>query len=297
MMRNLKRFFFAPAARAAAGFLSLLLLAAGASAEGFSPLPMDAQAGPKAAQENYLPDFGGYQDESLSVSIETTHAYDTVITIARVKIADPSQMRTAMADKYGSTRYALPRIITKRTNSVFAVNGDFFNYHTKGYLVRQGKVYRENPKPEMDMLIVDENGDFHVIIDPTMEKIQQFGGEMVNTFTFGPALIVDGKPVEDNYQDDIGYDRKTQRMVMAQDGPLSYVFVATEGPENKDSVGLTIPEMMEFMATLNVQTAYNLDGGSSSAMLLGNDKINGLSSGKVRPLCDILYFATLVQEE
>jgi len=295
MMRNLKRFFFAPAARAAAGFLSLLLLAAGASAEGLSPLPMDAQAGPKAAQENYLPDFGGYQDESLSVFIETTHAYDTVITIARVKIADPSQMRTAMADKYGSTRYALPRIITKRTNSVFAVNGDFFNYHTKGYLVRQGKVYRENPKPEMDMLIIDENGDFHVIIDPTMEKIGQFDGEMINTFTFGPALIVDGKTVEDNYQDDIGYDRKTQRMVMAQDGPLSYVFVATEGPENKDSAGLTITEMMEFMATLNVQTAYNLDGGSSSAMLLGNDKINGLSSGKVRPLCDILYFSTLVQ--
>ena len=293
MMRNLKRNFFSPAACAAAGVLSLLLMTGGALAEGFSPLPIDAPSGPKAAQENYLPDFGGYQDESLSVAIETTRAYDTTIVIARVKIADPSQMRTAMADKYGSTRYALPRIITKRTNSVFAVNGDFFNYHTKGYLVRQGKVYRENPKPEMDMLIIDENGDFHVIIDPTMEKIQQFEHEMINTFTFGPVLIENGEIVRDNYQDDIGYDRKTQRMVMAQDGPLSYVFVATEGPENKDSVGLTIPEMMEFMDTLNVQVAYNLDGGSSSAMLLGNDKINGLSSGKVRPLCDILYFATL----
>ena len=294
-MMKLKRYFFSPAARAAAGVLSLLLLGGGAAAEGFSPLPLDAAAGPKAAQENYLPDFAGYQDESLSVAIETTRAYDTTIVVARVKIADPSQMRTAMADKYGSTRYALPRIITKRTNSVFAVNGDFFNYHTKGYLVRQGKVYRENPKPEMDMLIIDEHGDFHVIIDPTIEKIQAFEHEMINTFTFGPVLIAEGKPLEDNYQDDIGYDRKTQRMVMAQDGPLSYVFVATEGPENKGSVGLTIPELTEFVSTLGVKTAYNLDGGSSSAMLLGNDKINGLSSGKVRPLCDILYFSTLVQ--
>lgn len=261
----------------------------------YAPLPVDDSPAPKAKAENYLPEFGGYEDETLKVSVETVSAYDTTITIARVKIAHPSQLRTAMADKYGSTRSALPRIITKRVNSVFAVNGDFFNFHTKGYLVRQGKVYRENPKPEMDMLIVDDQGDFHVIMDPTMEKIAAFEGTMVNTFTFGPALIVDGELVSDNYQDDIGYDKKTQRMVMAQDGPLSYVFVATEGPENKGSAGLTIPEMMEFMAGLNVVTAYNLDGGSSSAMLLGNEKINSLSSGKVRPLCDILYFATLVQ--
>ncbi|MDO4741359.1 MAG: phosphodiester glycosidase family protein [Eubacteriales bacterium] len=287
---------FLPAARAAAGLLALMAaLGASCAAAEFAPLPIDDSPAPKAKAENYLPEFGGYEDESLKVSIETTREYDTTITIARVRITHPSQMRTAMADKYGSTRSALPRIITKRMNSVFAVNGDFFNFHTKGYLVRHGKVYRENPVAEMDMLIIDEKGDFHIITDPTMEKIAAFDGEMVNTFTFGPALIENGELVKDNYQDDIGYDKKTQRMVMAQDGPLSYVFVATEGPENKGSKGLTIPELMEFVSKLGLQTAYNLDGGSSCAMLLGNDKINSLSSGKVRPLCDILYFATLVQ--
>ena len=295
-MKHLSLSRFVPAARAAAGILSLaLLLCGGCALADFEPLPIDDSPAPKADAANYLPDFGGYQDESLTVSIETTRAYDTTITVARVKIAHPSQMRTAMADKYGSTRSALPRIITKRMNSVFAVNGDFFNFHTKGYLVRHGKIYRENPVEAMDMLIIDENGDFNIIIDPTMEKIAAFEGTMVDTFTFGPALIKDGALVEDNYQDDIGYDKKTQRMVMAQDGPLSYVFVATEGPENKGSAGLTIPELMEFVSGLNLVTAYNLDGGSSCAMLLGNDKINGLSSGKVRPLCDILYFATLVK--
>ena len=147
----------------------------------------------------------------------------------------------------------------------------------------------------MDMLVIDDKGDLHVIIDPTKEKVAAFEGTMVNTFTFGPALVADGVKVEDNYQDNIGYDKKTQRMVFAQDGPLSYVFVATEGPENKGSVGLTIPEISEFMDGMKVRTAYNLDGGSSSAMMLGNEKINSLSSRKVRPLCDILYFATLVR--
>ena len=299
MMRNLKRNFFSPAACAAAGVLSLLLMTGGALAEGFSPLPIDAPSGPKAAQENYLPDFGGYQDESLSVAIETTRAYDTTIVIARVKIADPSQMRTAMADKYGSTRYALPRIITKRTNSVFAVNGDFFNYHTKGYLVRQGKVYRENPKPEMDMLIIDENGDFEIIIDPTKTKIREYlanGGTIVNSFNFGPALVKDYDIITTTKRQDCGVNKKTQRMGVGQTGPLEYVLVATEGPENPGSEGLTIPEFARFMYMLGAVQAYNMDGGSSTAMMLGGEKINAPENKKVRTVCDILYFATLVEE-
>ena len=45
------------------------------------------------------------------------------------------------------------------------------------------------------------------------------------------------------------------------------------------------------------QYAYNLDGGSSSTMVLNNEKINALSTHKVRSICDILYFATLVNQE
>ena len=284
------------AARAAAGvFCLLLLLLCSCAAAELEPLPVDDSPAPAPAAECFLPDWGGYKDESLSVQIESTRAYDTTILIARVKIAHPSQIRTAMGHRYGSTKNTIPRILTKRVNSVFAVNGDFFSFHGKGYLVRQGHLYRENPVEEMDMLIIDDKGDFHIIIDPTMEKISAFEGTMVNTFTFGPALVKDGEMVTDSFQENIGYNKKTQRMAIAQDGPLSYVFIATEGPENKGSVGLTIPELVEFVGGMNLLNAYNLDGGSSSTMMLGNEKINSLSTGKTRPLCDILYFATLVR--
>jgi exopolysaccharide biosynthesis protein len=70
--------------------------------------------------------------------------------------------------------------------------------------------------------------------------------------------------------------------------------VATEGPENANSVGLTLSQTAELMAGLGCETAYNLDGGSSSTMVLNNLKINALSTHKVRPIWDILYFASLV---
>lgn len=40
--------------------------------------------------------------------------------------------------------------------------------------------------------------------------------------------------------------------------------------------------------------AYNLDGGSSSSVVLGGKKINALSTGKIRPVGDCIYFATLI---
>ena len=284
-----------------AAALSLSLMLAGlngraaAKAAAFDPLPIDDSPGLPAPQEYYLPDGVGYEDESLSVRIEKTRAYDTDILLAYVTVADASQIRTAMAGRYGSTRVVLPRVLSERMNAVFAVNGDFFNYRPTGYLVRQGELYRDRPDKAYDLLIIDDHGDFTVIQDPTEEKIRGFTGTIVNTFNFGPALILDGEKVLPVKIFDGGTMKKTQRMAACQTGPLSYLFVATEGPENKGSLGLTLEELIDFLAGLGgIRTAYNLDGGSSSSMVLGGEKINALSARKTRSVCDILYFSTLV---
>ena len=46
------------------------------------------------------------------------------------------------------------------------------------------------------------------------------------------------------------------------------------------------------MVAQGCQSAYNLDGGSSSTVVLNNQKINALSTGKTRQISDIIYFAS-----
>jgi exopolysaccharide biosynthesis protein len=266
-----------------------------AEEETLAPLPVDNSAGPEPDADNYLADGTGYSDPSLSISIEETRAYDTTILVARITIEDPSQLRTAMAGKFGSTRDIPGAKLAKRYNAVFAVNGDYSSYNNKGYIVRQGTLCRDNPDGETDLLIIDDAGDFHVIQDATDEKIAAFTGTIVNSFSFGPALVIDGEAVDISKNSHIASEKPTQRMVVAQTGPLSYLCVATEGPENANSVGLTLEEAAEFMTSLGCETAYNLDGGSSSTMVLNNEKINALSTHKERSIWDILYFATLEQ--
>lgn len=292
MKRFAKRLFTA--------LLCLLFAAGNAAAQGtLSPIPLSAESAPFPSEMHYLADGKGYRDESIEVGIERVRAYETEITIARVRIADPSQIRTAMAGKYGSTAAVRPDKLAERVNAVLSCNGDYFCYNTAGYLVRQGVTYRENAKRTYDMLIIDENGDFTIIIDPTKAKIQEYlvnGGTIVNSFNFGPALVKDYDIVVTSKRQDCAVNKKTQRMGVGQTGPLEYLLVATEGPENPGSEGLTIPEFARLMYTLGAVQAYNMDGGSSTALMLGGKKINAPGNKKVRTVCDILYFATLVEE-
>jgi len=262
-----------------------------------APLPIDDSAGYTPNPDGYLPDNAGYQDASINVSVSMTRAYDTDIMLVAVQIADASQLRTSMASRYGSTSTAFGNTMAKRKNAVLAINGDFFSIHTRGYLVRQGKEYRNLPDGSSDILIIDDQGDFHIYPKATAETLSAFTGVAVNTFCFGPALILDGARCTELDKKEAAPEKLAQRICIAQTGPLSYLCVATEGPENEGSKGLTLDQFAEFLSTQGCINAYNLDGGSSSTVVLNNQKINALSTGKTRQLSDIIYFATAVPEE
>lgn len=274
-------------------FLVLVMLLAGASAEtAFTPLGMEETAGRPPLEDSYLPDMGGYEDPSLKVTIETLREHETNILVARVKIADPSQIRTAMAARYGSTGTVLPDRFAKRVNAVLAVNGDFFSFNSTGYLVRQGKRYRDKTHTPSDILMIDDKGDFTIIVDPTEEKVKSFPGTIVNSFNFGPALVVDGE-IAVTPQDEVGKAMADNpRTAIGVYAPGHYVLLVSDG-RTRESEGLTLFELASFMQGLGVQTAYNLDGGGSSTMVfMGTVVNNPTTNGRritERSVSDIVY--------
>ena len=71
-----------------------------------------------------------------------------------------------------------------------------------------------------------------------------------------------------------------------------FVFVVSDG-RTAESSGLSLYELAQFMQGLGVKTAYNLDGGGSSAMVFNGQVINNpTTSGrsiKERGVSDIVY--------
>ncbi|MBR6707142.1 MAG: phosphodiester glycosidase family protein [Clostridia bacterium] len=236
-----------------------------------------------------------YEDPSISVSIENGRADNSYYLAARIRIANPTQLRTSLASSNGKDTQQATRL-AKRVNALFALSGDSFGDNKSGagmYIVRQGAVKRHNPSGYFDVLLIDDKGDFHIIREARQADIDAFEGTIVNSFSFGPGLVVDGVVTETFEDRGYGPTKRAQRVAICQVAPLEYMCVVTSGPDHNNSTGLTIDEFTQLITSLGpVQNAYNLDGGTSAWMVWRGEKINAFGSSKYRTINDIIFFVT-----
>lgn len=240
----------------------------------------------------------GYADESLTVRKEMITYNKVVFHVAWVTVKSPTQLRTAVAGKPNEKKINLPSRMAKARNAVLAINGEYYTQRTRDVLIyRQGVMYRNEPDPQKDVLIIDAKGDFHIFTSRDKQKeiaqYQKDGGTIVNAFSFGPALVLDGKTVTISPDYYFQGDVFKARTAIGQVGKLSYVFVRCEEP-NKRSKGCTHQMMADFMGTLGIQCAYNLDGGKTSVMLLNGKYADNTSRSSEREQSDIIYVVTAV---
>ncbi|MBQ8159815.1 MAG: phosphodiester glycosidase family protein [Clostridia bacterium] len=308
---------FAPVA-----VLLLLLLSCSLALADIVPIPMDREVMDPINDSYYVSDRE-YEDPSIHVTIEEGEYLDTPYLVARIRIADPSQLRAYCTGKSLATGLEYADKISKQINAVFALSGDALSmketdWSTKKgkFVMRMGKLWYPAAdkvesmrwKETYDYLIIDEHSDLHVIENATKDTVLGFEGEIVSTYVFGPALVVDGKKMEGlgsrkGYGVNYGAKKKTQRICFGQTGPLEYICVVCAGPEQRrldgktKSRGLTIEEFTDLVYSQgDVQVAYNLDGGASSHMVFQNQWINAYGKTAKNALGDVIYFASAWQE-
>lgn len=273
------------------------------AAQEVTPIAYSERAPYEPHASAYLDDSAGYLDDTLSIKIDHYRAYNTDMLITWVQVADPSQLRTALNARWPSESTTKAVNLSKREKAVLAINGDYIVHMNTGYAARNGVILREryNDKAaaNFDSLMVDANGDFTVIQGLSGDKVKAYLAEheIVHAFTFGPALVVDGVKNEYYPVKEHVATHRTQRQGIGQIGENTYVIVTTDGPDDKESTGLMLTEFANIFLALGAKNAYNLDGGSSSWLLLNNTRLNGMHGSKHRTIADIIYFVTACPEE
>lgn len=241
-----------------------------------------------------------YEDETISVTMEHVTVGDARFNVARVKIVDPSQLRTEVEKPY-KDRNNLVINMASRQNAVVAIGDD--NYKGRSsYIVRMGKVMQKSKKKTgRDMLLIDQNGDFIILKNPTddeMTAVLEGDTPIINTFSFGPALVIDGElqdiPQTKDYANKLGNPSgKEPRCAIGQIGPLEYLMVVVDGRGQEGSEGCTTETLAQFMYERGCVQAFNLDGGNSADMYFGGSLYSHEKSTP-RSLSGVIYFATLV---
>lgn len=290
--------------------LMIMVALSAALSEGeFRPLPIDLSGGApynaKFSRAQLV-----YEDPTIRVErIPERHSElnKDMYYAVDIQIKDPSQIRTAAADPsdFLSERRIHAEVIANRVNAVFAMNGDYCgDYHgnsSSKYVLRQGTVFRDTVDTRLDMLLIDEDGDFHIIpggpVLAEMDRMQIDGKKIWNALQFGPGLVIDGKPADEEYilsdEHSPQYAKpaaKAVRIGIVQVGPLHYMAVCTKYAVNMSHFRQIITEVAP-----DCSNAYVLDGGGSAQLVFLGKIINhlhGKNSQSLRRVSDILYFAS-----
>ena len=282
------------------------------------PIPLDMlEHGTAPKDECWVVPGKEYEDESIHVVLEERRNYkskssDGNITIrwAVIEVKDHSQLRTALSyDSFENKDLATAPEMVAYLNPVVSFNDDYVKMNNyKGYVMRQGVLYSDNldewsDELKQDVLIIDDQGDFSVVQKATSADVQTRiaelegeGRQAVNTFTFGPTLVLNGEAQEIKGKDSTHtVITATARTAFCQLDTLKYAVFAADCPQT--GYGINCQELANFIVKTfpECKVAYNLDGGGSSRLFMGQKKVNK-AMGR-REIYGMIYFASAVSED
>lgn len=232
-----------------------------------------------------------YQDENVTINYTTYTTNGTTVHVADVQLSSIEYLKTAFAqDTYGKNVTQSTSDMAAAHDAVLAVNGDYYGVQERGYVIRNGIVYRDTAGTN-EILCIYGDGSMKVV-DPSTVTAQELVDQGVwQAFSFGPGLLENGE-ISVALNSEVGKAKASNpRTAIGMIDDLHYVFVVSDG-RSGESEGLSLYELATFMQELGVQTAYNLDGGGSSTMYFNGEVVNDPAGGfgeSERKVSDIVY--------
>ena len=192
-----------------------------------------------------------------------------------VAIYDPAKVRIMTCQKFNTKNSSgKEKVINmaKRLGATIGINGGgFVDYGygsdiPRGYVIKDGKVIWSTDSKKGD-IIGFTNDNKLLLVKATGEEAIEMG--MRDGMQFGPFLIVNGEVPK--FSNAAGGFSRAARVAIAQRKDGIVLFLVTEGTH---AAG---PNMKELVDTLKLYGAYNaanLDGGTSTQLVINNKLIN-----------------------
>ena len=189
-----------------------------------------------------------------------------------VAIYKPEKVRLISTEQFNVGTYG-ERIITmcERYGGVVCINGGGFVDNglgsdiPLGYVIQDGKItWSDNTRA--NIIGMTKDGKLKLLTNTTGEEAIKKG--VVDGLTFSPFLIVNGKELE-IVGDPWG---SSPRMAIAQrkDGVMMFLSIDGENYIN----GATLQDTIDVLKRYGAYNAANLDGGTSSSMVVEGELIN-----------------------
>lgn len=243
-----------------------------------------------------------YKDETIEVKCWKEEIDGIIFNFSEIKIAHPSQFKRKLVDNVVSNKHLdYPLNIFNSVNGVVGMTSDYCAFRKHGTIVQFGKIVRDAPSANLDILIYDEEGNFSAMTNKEFNESELYGSDkVVFTFAFGPVLVDDYKVSTSSRLKSypIGQvDDIYPRAAIGQFGYDKHYLLCTADYKNDSLHGTTATRMAEVMQQKGCRFAYNMDGGQTSALMFNGKLFNKVAYGGQREVSDVMYFATAIPND
>ncbi len=234
-----------------------------------------------------------YADGQIEITVTEYERDGTTVYVADVRLSAPEYLKTAFAQAaYGKNVTEKTSEIAAANGAILAINGDYYGARERGYVLRNGVLYRDTASPDQEDLVIYQDGSFGVAREGDVDAQTLLSEGAAQILSFGPALVRGGE-IAVTEAEEVGRARASNpRTAIAVVDALHYLLVVADG-RTEESEGLSLYELAAFLRELGASLAYNLDGGGSSTMVFNGEVVNRpTSSGRSireRSVSDIVY--------
>ena len=237
-----------------------------------------------------------YRSDILSVIIDRVltrekenHPYCKYV--AHVRMREVNSFRSGVSARYDiAMAIESPWRLARNYRAVLAVTGDNINnadISFKGILIRSGILYADNGGD--DTMVIGDDMTMRVYHRREVLGLDLLDSGVLASYSFGPILVENGQ-VNPNAGKHRVF-KENPRCGVGMVEPGHFVVIVSDGRDPDRAYGYTLQEFAQVFANEGVQIAYNLDGGSSAAMVFMGEAVNRHTvGGKQRSWADCLMW-------
>ena len=238
-------------------------------------IKMDGKIAKKYSSKYEKDLFEGVNEDTIYKKIYVKGTgYDGYI----IAIYKPEKVKIAVSSKLG-TEGETVKVIAKKNNALVTMNGGGFFDPTwagngaiaHGTIIKDGKIIWDYQDAQVGGGFIGFNKE-NVLVLGRMTKEYAMSIGMRDAIEFGPFLIVNGKA--SFVKGDGGWGIAPRSAIgQREDGIV--LFAVINGRNYKSGiVGIDMVGMTELLQNYGCVNAANLDGGTSSALIEGQELIN-----------------------
>lgn len=190
-----------------------------------------------------------------------------------VAIYDPTRVEVAYNKRINTGRILSD--ILKANEGILGINGGGYSWNSgypQGLVVHDGKIVYSSTTGKYVTAAINYDG---VLVVGKMSASDVKKKKIKEAVSFGPALIVNGKAA--NFRG-TGGSGLNPRTVIAQRKDGIILFLVVNGYGNrlswKGRGGVYVTDLIKILERYNVYNAVNMDGGSSTTMVIDGKLIN-----------------------